>query len=1350
MTSATGLRTNMSNLFFGMFFGLLAMVFHSASANADQDAVRLKTPVLSASEIDYPPFCLVDETGRATGFSVELLSAALAAMGREVEFETGPWSEVRGLLEQGNIQALPLVGRTPERESVFDFTFPYMSLHGVVVVRDDATGIRNLTDLKGRQAATMKGDNAEEFLRREDRGIRIVATPTFEDALRELSQGLHDAVVVQHLVALRLIQATGLTNLRIVEPPIEGFRQDFCFAVREGDRETLALLNEGLALIIADGTYRRLHAKWFAVLQLPSDRPVIIGGDHDYPPFEYLDEKGQPAGFTVELTRAIARETNMDIQIRLGPWTKVVDDLKNGEIDALQGMFYSPERDRIFEFSPSYLISHYAGVVRNGGGKPPETVEELAGRSLVVQDGDVILEFLAEHGLEAGAFLAETQERVLRAVSEGIYDCALVPRISALYLIEKNGWTNLAVGDQGFFSGEYAYAVLDGHPALLAQFGEGLQALKKSGEYRRIYDKWMGVYQDSSPGLLKILRYVALAGLPLLAMLLASFAWSWSLRKQVALQTQALRDSMDRFKYVFEAANAGKSITQLTGEIDVNQAYADFVGYARDELKGKKWQDLTPAEDIEPTETVLEQLLAGEKHAARFEKRYLHKNGDQCWGDASVTLRRDGDGRPLYFVSTIVDITERKRTEKALHASEEFQRAMVACSPVALYTVDLDGNVINWNSSAERMFGWRASEIIGRPLPIVPESNREEFDALRRQVESSGGFSGMELLRMKKDGTIFPISLSAASVKNDRGETVGIMGAAVDITERKLSELRIEHLNNVLRAIREVNQLIVRQRNRDTLIREGCRLLVANRGYPSAMIVLTDEQELPESWALGGLAADSKELASIFERKRLPTCCTHVRDKKGVVLIRDRKAVCGGCPMVETCSESQSLCAPLIYESETFGYLAVAADNSIIVDEEESSLFAEMAGDFAYALGVMKIEGERERAEQEREKLQSQLVQAQRMESVGRLAGGVAHDYNNMLGVILGYTEMTLEQLDEGDPLHANLSEVLAAAKRSVDITRQLLAFARRQTVNPRRIDLNETVEGMLKMLRRLIGEDIDISWQPASDLWPVLIDPSQLDQVLANLCVNARDAISDVGRITIETDNASFDEEYCARHLGFVPGEFVKLAVSDDGCGMDRETLEKIFEPFFTTKEVGKGTGLGLATVYGIVKQNDGFVNVYSEPGKGSTFKLYLPRQASEPRRTALPGTEEILFGQGETVLVVEDEESILKLAKKILEGLGYTVLAAHSPGLALDLARKDGERIDLLITDVVMPEMNGRDLADRLKALFPELKTLFMSGYTANAIAHRGVLDASVHFVQKPFSRRDLAVKVRETLRK
>ncbi len=381
-------------------------------------------------------------------------------------------------------------------------------------------------------------------------------------------------------------------------------------------------------------------------------------------------------------------------------------------------------------------------------------------------------------------------------------------------------------------------------------------------------------------------------------------------------------------------------------------------------------------------------------------------------------------------------------------------------------------------------------------------------------------------------------------------------------------------------------------------------------------------------------------------------------------------------------------------------------------------------------------------------RLTDQLLQAQKMEAVGLLAGGVAHDFNNMLSVIIGHAEIGLGQVEPSQMLHAHLSEIRKAAGRAADLTRQLLAFARKQTVVPKVLDLNEAVTSMLTMLQRLIGENIDLNWQPMADLWLIKVDPSQIDQILANLCVNARDAIPGVGKLTIQTENITIDEDYCALNAGFFPGEYVILAVSDDGCGMDKETLSHLFEPFFTTKGPGKGTGLGLATVYGIVKQNNGFINVYSEPDRGTTFRTYLPRHAGETEqlRTKIP--EEAASRGQETILLVEDELAILEMTTMLLEMQGYTVLAASTPGEAIRLAREHAGEVQLLMTDVVMPEMNGRDLAKNLLALYPYLKRLFTSGYTADVIAHHGVLDEGVHFIQKPFSIKGLAAKVREVL--
>ncbi|MDO8834377.1 MAG: response regulator, partial [Vicinamibacterales bacterium] len=364
------------------------------------------------------------------------------------------------------------------------------------------------------------------------------------------------------------------------------------------------------------------------------------------------------------------------------------------------------------------------------------------------------------------------------------------------------------------------------------------------------------------------------------------------------------------------------------------------------------------------------------------------------------------------------------------------------------------------------------------------------------------------------------------------------------------------------------------------------------------------------------------------------------------------------------------------------------------------------------------------------------------------LAGGVAHDFNNMLGAILGYTEMALARLTPGDDLHADLLEVQKAGQRSADLTRQLLAFARKQTIAPRVIDLNDTVGGLLKMLRRLIGEDVALAWKPGPNLWPVRMDPSQIDQILANLCVNARDAISGVGTVTIETSLATIDAAFCAEHPGAIAGDFVRLFVTDDGHGMEPAVLDHLFEPFFTTKNIGEGTGLGLATVYGIVKQNDGFIYVHSQPGQGTTFSICLPRYSGDRLPDARTPPDSAPARGHETVLVVEDEAAMLRVAGTALANLGYRVLAAGTPDEAIQIARSHPAPIHLLLTDVIMPGMDGRELAARLQQQSPDLRCLFMSGYTANVIAHRGVLDDGVLFIQKPFSVGDLSRKVREAL--
>ncbi len=384
----------------------------------------------------------------------------------------------------------------------------------------------------------------------------------------------------------------------------------------------------------------------------------------------------------------------------------------------------------------------------------------------------------------------------------------------------------------------------------------------------------------------------------------------------------------------------------------------------------------------------------------------------------------------------------------------------------------------------------------------------------------------------------------------------------------------------------------------------------------------------------------------------------------------------------------------------------------------------------------------------ERDRLEEQLQLAQKMEAVGRLAGGVAHDFNNLLTVITGYSELLLEGLPQGDPMRAQAGQIKKAGDRAASLTRQLLAFSRKQVLAPEVLDLNYVVVNIDKMLQRLIGEDVELATVCYPDLWRVRADPGQIEQVIMNLAVNARDAMPQGGKLTIETANVNLDDRYRSEHPVVISGDYVMLAVSDTGGGMTPEVQSRIFEPFFTTKEQGKGTGLGLATVYGIVKQSGGYIWVYSEPQKGTTFKIYLPRVQAARREPKRKQEVARMKTGSETILLVEDDKDVRKFVRGILEERGYALLVADGGEDALQMVASRSERIHLLLTDVVMPRMNGPDLAARLARFYPEMKVLYMSGYADKAVACHGVLGSGMHFLQKPFNPEDLARCIRKAL--
>lgn len=671
------------------------------------------------------------------------------------------------------------------------------------------------------------------------------------------------------------------------------------------------------------------------------------------------------------------------------------------------------------------------------------------------------------------------------------------------------------------------------------------------------------------------------------------------------------------------------------------------------------------------------------------EYRIVTKDGQVRWVNDRTWVRRDEQDRVTHYQGIIIDITEAKRSAETLNLLGDLLDKSI--NEIYLFNVK-DFKFIHVNHGALQNMGYSLEEMRHlTPIDIKPDFTEETFKTmiapLLKGVKKNIIFTTRH---RRQDGSSYPTEVHLQLSEFESRQV--FLAIILDITERQNAEASLRSSEEKFRKLFDNNPDAIAVISAEGRIADTNKTFHEMLGYDKNEIINLDAFALfpdPEDWN-----KITDEIA-----------------KKGFV----------------TNWESRGL----------------KKDGTQIASLVSATALRDENGNIREIQCIMKNITELQ-------KLEQQLLHAQKMESVGRLAGGVAHDFNNMLSVILGRTELLMVGLEPESPISKGLTDIRGAAQRSIDLTRQLLTFARKQATVPVVLNLNETVEGMLKMLRRLIGEDINITWIPAPNLHKIMIDPSQIDQILANLCVNARDAISGVGTVTIETQNIFLDEKFCSLHPGSTKGGHVLLLVSDNGCGIDKETIPQIFEPFFTTKEIGQGTGLGLSTVYGIVKQNSGFINIYSEPGQGTTFMIYLPRHEGneEPSQKAVP--EERPVCGNETILLTEDEPELLNIAKMLLENLGYTVLPAASPAEAIHLAQNHPAYIHLLMTDVIMPQMNGPELAETIRAINSRIKILFMSGYTSDVITRHGVLNEGINFIQKPFTVNNLAAKLRTVLEK
>jgi two-component system, cell cycle sensor histidine kinase and response regulator CckA len=753
-----------------------------------------------------------------------------------------------------------------------------------------------------------------------------------------------------------------------------------------------------------------------------------------------------------------------------------------------------------------------------------------------------------------------------------------------------------------------------------------------------------------------------------------------------------MHQAEEKYRGIFENAVEGIYQTTVGGVfLTANSRLAHIFGFA------------SPAELVACTEIANNHLYVEPDRRAEF-MRLMREQGEVS-GFESLIRRRDGtlvwiseNARTLYapggtiegYEGTIVDITARKHGEETLRQASDALRAVIQASPLAIFTIDLNGIVRSWNAAAERLFGWQESEVLGRPTPLVPPSMRPEFQEFLDRLRHGEAFASVQTRRQRKDGVLLEVSLSAAPLYDAQGTVCGITVLIADVTHIKQAESALMRERALLRALIDSIPDMIFCKNRDGTY------LACN-----------------SAWA-GRSSRTERDIIGLTSRDLFPRAVSDMYE------MQDREVLRTGKP------------------NRTEEWVDFP-DGRRLLEVVKTPFF----GPDGNILGLIGVS----RDITERRQLEEQLRQAQKMEAIGQLAGGIAHDFNNLLTAILGSVSLLLSTTPEDEHNREPLREIERAAARAADLTRQLLGFSRQTMLQLEPTDLGAAVEETVSIVRRTIDPRIILEVSLGGSLWPALADPNQMGQVLMNLCLNARDAMPQGGKLTLEAANVTLDEAYARMHIDARPGDFVRLRVRDTGHGIPPDIRPRIFDPFFTTKEPGKGTGLGLSMVFGILKQHHGWIECESEVGQGTTFDIYLPRQADGAVRKPARSVPDTIAGGKETILLVDDEAVIRNLGRTILQRYGYKLLLAEDGQEALEVYRHNQGGIDLVILDLTMPRLSGRDTLRELQKMDPNVRVLFSSGYSAEYINDSGK-DEVLGFVNKPYRPQDLALTVRRVL--
>jgi len=1022
---------------------------------------------------------------------------------------------------------------------------------------------------------------------------------------------------------------------------------------------------------------------------------ILVGSELDYPPYASVDKAGHAAGYSVDLIRAVARQVGLKLDIQLGPWSEIKGKLQRGELDVLPLVAYSVERDQYFDFSTPHIISHASVFVRK---EHPDlqTLDDLRGKEVIVMRGDSSHEYVSSAQVTQKIFMTDTVGEALMQLSSGKHDFVVVPKLSGLLLLQELEIDNIEPFGPPLeaYGKGYAFAVRAGNAELLALLEQGLVLVRASGEYNRIYDKWFGHVDPHAVTIRTVIRNTVIVVVILLLIMLIGFAWNILLRRQIASRTAELKLSEKRFSATFAEAAIGLAHVAPDGSwLRVNQRLCDIVGYREEELLKLNFKEITHPDDLDKDLHFVEQMLSGDIETYSTEKRYFRKNGSVVWVQLTVSLMHGEDGGSEYFISAIEDISSRKKLDALLLKERDLAQKYLDVAGVMLLALDDQGKVTLINREGLKILGYQEHELVGNNWfnTCLPPHKREEV----AQVYSRLMLGEVDLVRyyenivLTRSGEERLVAFYNTVLYEDE-RIVGILSSGEDITGRRQIESRLKKMS---RAIEQAGEAVV----------------------------ITDAKGTIEY------------INAAFTR----------------ITGYSAEEVIGENPRILKSGKHDRLFYDAMWQRITSGKVW---QGRVIDKRKDGSLYPALVtiSPLRDADGAVTNYVGVQQSLKKYEDLEKQFHQSQKMEAIGTLVGGIAHDFNNSLAGITGNLYLARQKASEPE-IQSRIDSAERLAFSAASIIQQLLTFSRKGVVNMSTLSITPFLKEFIKLHRVSIPENIALHQYIDELGLKVHGDINQLQQAMMNLLNNARDAVEHVAspEIVVSLSRESVVETGLSRPEQLKGGEYACISVADNGCGISDDIREHIFEPFFTTKPEGKGTGLGLAMVYGAVKMHGGWIYATAgEGGVGTVIKIYLPLVHAEESKKPLMDSDNVLNGQGETILLVDDNAMVLETGKEVLEGLGYRVLSATDGLEAVEIYVSHGHDIDLLLLDMIMPRLGGIEAFKQIRASNPDVKVIFATGYNKlNAAAQSSEFQA-MDIISKPFSISELSQLIRMKL--